>query len=660
MVLTTTIATAQHFTSVRGLALGAYTAAASDISAIDWNPAALTSIRDWEISSTGYFQPHVSSRTLTFHNAGAGKKFSGNHAAAIRLSPGLNLEFIVPSTFTVEDSNATVTTQFDKRIAYREQFAFGYAFRMSDNFSLGVSTHFLEEEVTDTEYSIDTNNVIHSGPVEYTGNSWSVDWGALWRPDEHWTVGAVAKNLFRITESSLPADMDEFALRIPKTVRAGVTYRGMEKLPLSVDGDFEKRFRAGAEWTVVDPVVLSGGLHLEGRSGGGAEAFSGGASYSIANMEVAVGGIFFLDQEGRRGSADISSFQGSGVEGIEYNSYSGDRVALSLKLNIGRTAEQLARIEYVEMLSDIYPSSANVYAFRPLGRARVKNISPLPIEATVGFNVDRIMDGPTQTKPQRLEPGETAEIPFYAVLNQVVRGITSMVVSEGEVYVSAIPTGEREDSYPARVLVRGRNAWNGDVTLLRYFVTPEDPAMFSFVRSVLNDAGPGLDTTGALKRKLEQARILFESLSGRLLYVNDPSSTQDHVQYPSETLSLRGGDCDDLSVLYASMLSSVGIPTAFVDVVPPDHPDSAHIYLMFDTGIPAEEAGLISDNPKSYVIRGPANGGSTAWIPVETTLTRRGFEKAWRFAAEEYHRDANIGFGIVKGWVRIIDYETDF
>src|SRR5258707_9507574 len=43
--------------------------------------------------------------------------------------------------------------------------------------------------------------------------------------------------------------------------------------------------------------------------------------------------------------------------------------------------------------------------------------------------------------------------------------------------------------------------------------------------------------------------------------------------YPAETLQLNGGDCDDMSVCYSSLLASIGISTAFIDVIPPERPE---------------------------------------------------------------------------------------
>ena len=127
------------------------------------------------------------------------------------------------------------------------------------------------------------------------------------------------------------------------------------------------------------------------------------------------------------------------------------------------------------------------------------------------------------------------------------------------------------------------------------------------------------------------------------------------MQYPNETLRLHGGDCDDMTAAFATLLSSIGIPVAFVDVVPPDRPADGHIYLMFDTGIPVERSSLISNNPKRFVIRPDDHGRQTVWIPVEATAITGGFDAAWDAGAKEYYDDVEIHFGLAHGWVRVVD-----
>jgi len=43
------------------------------------------------------------------------------------------------------------------------------------------------------------------------------------------------------------------------------------------------------------------------------------------------------------------------------------------------------------------------------------------------------------------------------------------------------------------------------------------------------------------------------------------------------------------------------------------------------------------------------------WIPIETTVAADGFQEAWDRGAQEYYEDVEVGLGLMKGWVRIVD-----
>jgi hypothetical protein len=193
------------------------------------------------------------------------------------------------------------------------------------------------------------------------------------------------------------------------------------------------------------------------------------------------------------------------------------------------------------------------------------------------------------------------------------------------------------------------------VHTLRYFVTPSDPSVIRYARDILleNADSLGGDPGGMLPYR--KARLLLSGFANNMMYVSDPRQSADFVQYPSETIELRGGDCDDMTVCFSALLNSIGIPTAFVDVIPPDRPDQAHIYLLFDTGLEPRFAEGITTNSKRYVVRRNQAGVETVWIPIESTVIRRGFDEAWSAGAQRYLDDVEIGLGIVKGWVKIVD-----
>jgi hypothetical protein len=652
-----TVTYAQHLGSARGTAMAAFTAPASDAMAIDWNPAGLIRVNDWELSVSGFSTISSSSPTTSFHSAALARRFGADHAAAFRISPGHALEFLVPSTIVVGDSSNPLVTTFDKRINYYERYSLGYSFRPVEDISFGVDARFLEEQITDTKYSVDTNFVIRSGIVDYRGSSWSVDLGGVWNIGSNLTAGLVVENLIHIVEQSIPEDAEAVSIRTPKILRGGISFRGPGNTEFAFEGDTERGIRAGGEWHPFPVLAVRGGLYASGVDGLHAEAFAVGLGGTVGIFGIDLSYLHFVSGTSRRGSGSYDEFKNAGVSNLEFNAFTGDRIALTTVVRLGRTHQPLARIEYVEMLSDVYSSSQMVYAYRPVAKARVRNISQQALDAKVSFFVRDVMDAPTEAKPRTILPGEVAEIPLFAIFNNAIRTIPSLVIREGDVYVTASPLEEYDDRFQTHVVFRGRNDWNGDVTMLRYFATTDDPDVLQFSRSALNRSRDLLDTIPAGLQAMARARIVFDAFSGMVQYVNDPKKSQDHVQYPSETLSLKSGDCEDMTVCYAALLASMGFSVAFIDVVPPSTPEQSHVYMMFDSGIPGMDAAAISDNSKRYVIRKNTQGVETAWIPVETTDIRNGFEEAWNSGAAQYFQGAEVDLGIVHGWMKVVDLE---
>ncbi|NIR61694.1 MAG: tetratricopeptide repeat protein, partial [Gammaproteobacteria bacterium] len=119
-------------------------------------------------------------------------------------------------------------------------------------------------------------------------------------------------------------------------------------------------------------------------------------------------------------------------------------------------------------------------------------------------------------------------------------------------------------------------------------------------------------------------------------YVVDPNSPfsqvrddrVDYVQFPRESLHLKTGDCDDLSVLIAAGLQNLGIETAVVGV-------PGHLFMMFNAGLPEDERGLISADESLTVIR-----DGKVWVPLEATMVGESFSEAWAEGARKYYEYA--------------------
>jgi hypothetical protein len=655
------LAASQHLSSARGIGLGAFTASSDDLSSLDWNPAGLVLVRDWQVSGTNFLGLAGNDKTngLVFHNTGIAKQFLSTNAVGIRYAPGNISEFIIPSTFTVLDSVTGIQAKVDKQISYAERYALGYGLRFNEDLSFGVSARYREEKITDTQFFTvrDTLTYIGTRTVQSSANSWNLDLGLLWQLNARWRLGLVAENLFKLLESEFPEEFSSFTLDAKKAIRTGVSYMPRTDLLLALDASTTGDGAAGYEWNIWDDFKLRQGIIFGKTLTPYINAATVGIGWDTKTVHADLAYLHFFDQTTHSGSISLNDFTSHSIHDVEFNPFTNDQLRFSVSVALGHTMEPLARIDYVEVTSDVYPSSYETFAYRPIGRVKVRNISDRPIEAKVGFYLKPYMDAPTETKRYLIQPGAVSDIPFTAFFNDLIKSVTEPQVRDGDVYVVASPAEEYDDKSQARVKIYSRNNWNGEALTLRYFMTPTEPDVLRFTRSVLNSHKDRLDTVSPTLLKFEHAKILFNEFAQRLSYVNDPRLSKDWVQYPGETLSLHGGDCDDMTVCFASLLASVGIPSAFIDVVPPTAPGDAHIYMMFDTGVEASKADVISKNRKRYVVRRNENGTETIWLPIETTQIAKGFEEAWTTGAKEYLDDVELGLGLVKGWVRIVDVQ---
>ncbi len=648
---------AQQLSSARGLAISASTPLVDDYSAIDWNPAALAVIHDWEFGGSSYYLPNAPNHPITFQELTVATRLSEGQSVALRISPGMEASFTIPATFTIQDSTNRLTTRYDQQLFYREWFAGAYAVRLREDFDAGISMRYLATEVDHIDYTLDSTNILRGTPQTSNGSRLSFDVGARWNPEPEWILAAVMKNAFSVDQEKLPASLANYALELPAFLRAGIGFTGLNNAAIGVEGDTKRRLRFGGEWTPIPHVSVRGGIYVDETSGAAIDAVGFGLGYEYRDVQLDVGVLRFTAEGLRRGSADVADFSASELVDIGYNRFSGDRIQLSAKFNLSAGFDQLARIERVSITTQIFPASRVEYAIRPIGTASVHNITDRPVNVKVSFALGRYSDAPTESRPQIILPGDTAEVPLYAVLNSTLSSVTALAAEEADVYVATADHSRPDDHLQTTVIVRGRNDWNGDVRLLRFFVTPDDPAIVSTTREQLLLYKPILDTVPSQLQQTTKARILFDEFAKFITYVADPEKTADYVQYPKETLQRGGGDCDDLCVCYASLLTSVGISTAFVDVVPPERPQDGHLYLLVDTGIDPSMSQLVSDNTNRFVIRTSPEGRESIWLPVETTALKHGFEEAWKTGAEEYVKDVELGPGVLNGWVRVVDYE---
>lgn len=295
------------------------------------------------------------------------------------------------------------------------------------------------------------------------------------------------------------------------------------------------------------------------------------------------------------------------------------------------------RFDNVEIPS-LFSAMQSYYVKHPVGRVTFTNIGRSPIrDLSVSFNQKGYMDSATQSaKMSELAPGATTTVELFASFNSQVfttEGVTPLV---GEVTVSYTADGraaQQTQSVSYDLYDKTSITWSDD-RKVGAFITPADSALrnyASFIRQTSKEAVvPGLDPN------LQYAMQLFAALREiGILYQADPTSpftvaqgngeVVDSVSLARDTLKRSTGDCDDLTVLYASLLEAAGVESGFITV-------PGHIYAAFNTHVPGRSFASVHPD-RSMTI----NVDGELWIPVEVTLIgTTGFMEAWRKGIEEY------------------------
>jgi len=321
-----------------------------------------------------------------------------------------------------------------------------------------------------------------------------------------------------------------------------------------------------------------------------------------------------------------------------------------------RTAPPGKGLELGEpVVEKIFPVFYKYYEQSPFGSVDLMNLESSPVEdLQATFYLRQFMDAPFPCPTQESIRGKsTISLDLYAVFSNNVMTITEEDKAIGEIAVTYTMDGERYkvvETIPVSFANRNAITWDDDRKAAA-FVTPRDDVIISFARYVnrsIKDKG-----SQALSPAVLSAMGQYTALSLYGLEYNiDPTSSyialsasggaQDYVQFPVQTLDRRGGDCDDLTVLYSSLLESMGIETAFITI-------PGHIYPAFNTGIPANDVSIYFNSVDDVIFH-----GDEIWIPVEMTDREVGFLEAWAIGArnwKEYNQNGQAAiFPVEEAW----------
>ncbi len=299
-------------------------------------------------------------------------------------------------------------------------------------------------------------------------------------------------------------------------------------------------------------------------------------------------------------------------------------------------------------LTSLFPALLTAYVTNPSGYIEVKNISEGSIKnISLTSNIRKFMDFPSKSDEiHELKSGETTLIPIKTVLNQSVLTLTEAT----PVQIQLTLKWEADDKVystqitrPVTIYKSSALTW-ADTAMAACFVQPNDFMVTDFISKALS-----CSLNSVLSTNITKAIQIADALGSiPLTYMSDPvtPATQvidnkyaiDTIRLPSETLQLKGGDCDDMTTLFCSLLEGTGINSAFITI-------PGHIFAAFDTGIKYNPI-LKNIDEDHFIFEVEGN----AWIPVECTNLSEGFEKAWETASENIGKDTFEVTTVSEAW----------
>ncbi|MBO4639704.1 MAG: hypothetical protein J5710_08120 [Treponema sp.] len=421
-----------------------------------------------------------------------------------------------------------------------------------------------------------------------------------------------------------------------------VTYRPVKNLNFFAQGDYLSMAMPG-----IDPIaIINGGLgagyHLDVSDRVGFDfnvnigAYNAKASKSIAGLSAGAQlGISYKINPVV--SADVTASGTHFALGKTPLMTVNAAVSPGVTVNVTQMFNSSTNVEMDQKeLAPVFPVLYSWYENNSFGKVEIYNHEDNAItDVTVSFYQPQYMAHPKECgKIKKIGKGESAQFDLYSFFNEQILELTEKTDTNSYVIVNYNSIGaKRTKTFAMDVPVYGRNnmSWDDD-RRAAVFVSSKDPAAMQFAKYVTSIVRENFREDVPIN--IQYATGIFEALNEfGINYVIDPTSAfednvgtsaVDFLQFPYQTLMYKGGDCDDLSILFCSLFEAVGIRTAFITI-------PGHIYMAFDSGMTVEQAKATLQKLDDMIVL-----EDEVWVPLEITLTDEGFYKAHRVGAREW------------------------
>ncbi|MBU1097741.1 MAG: hypothetical protein KKB34_14755 [Bacteroidetes bacterium] len=626
------------------------------LNSLESNPGNLSDAKSWELSFIyGGIFASGSQLANDIFLVSLSKRIS-DHYLYFRFTPGIKQEFSANTQKTISSGDSTITEILSTFISYQEKIGLGYSLQITNKFSAGLSLRYFKQILRKDDLEFVYGENIFAEPktiaISEKINFWRGDLGINYSPLETLSFNLNTINLFCLNENGNFNDNEGLELRKQKHLSAGVNFMPRYNMNIYLNYESNNSASAGLNYGI----NLRGGKIIAGVSAYRdvyqnpfISGISPSISYSSQLFNVSIVGVKYFSD--RNIVEPISNLIKTGIHNILNNKYSKDKLLLNINIALSFTPEKLVEFKDVKILSEIYPTLDELYTTTAFATAKVINISDQTVNVKPASFIEGINTEQIFSPIINIAAGDTVDVPFYTIISDQLKPNNKRTISQANFYLITV-NSDYDDQISKPILINDMNSWDGKVSNLRYFSKYDYSYSTKFAKNILKEYKAELDNIAEELAVFSKIKILFNTFVQHMIYVSDPRSSVEFVQFPQETIDRKGGDCDDLSVAFSSILESVGIQTAFVDYKSED--GISHVNLLINTGLSPDAASLITNNDKKYYVRKNSRDKDELWIPIEMT-SLADLETAWNVGADKFYKEAVENLGLAKGNVQVID-----
>jgi tetratricopeptide (TPR) repeat protein len=270
-------------------------------------------------------------------------------------------------------------------------------------------------------------------------------------------------------------------------------------------------------------------------------------------------------------------------------------------------------------VDNLFPSLMQYYRDHPVGTVTVKNTLEETAEhLKAAFRIKKYMDFPAVTDWEgTLAPGKEARFDLKVIFNDSIFALQEDLPVQAEITVSYQVGGvdyKVRKAVPLTIYRRTALTWE-DTGKIASFIMPNEGIVNRFSHKVAFTEIKICDALGMYDvHYIEDPESPISGILGK-------TGAIDTVRFPRTTLLIQSGDCDDTTVLLASLLESSGVKTAVMT-------SPGHVFMAMDTGEPEGNRWLFTTDRLEVI-----SHEGRVWLPVETTLLKEGFLAAWTHAS---------------------------